>query len=152
MHYTSNPLKTDLEVTGHPMITVYMSSTLPDGGLFVYLEDVFPDGDVKYVAEGLLRIIYGKEEQAKTMAYKDAVPVKSYIREDAYRFDTSEEIHQLHFDLLPCSYQFKKGHRIRIAIAGADVDHFKVFTKEEPVYTIYRNQKYGSKVELPVVR
>ncbi|HNP31326.1 MAG TPA: CocE/NonD family hydrolase C-terminal non-catalytic domain-containing protein, partial [Nitrospirales bacterium] len=27
--------------------------------------------------------------------------------------------------LLPTSYQFKKGHRIRIALTGADKDHFQ---------------------------
>ncbi len=30
----------------------------------------------------------------------------------------------LTFDLLPTSYLFKRGHSIRLAVAGADADHF----------------------------
>jgi len=38
--YTSKPLEEDTEITGHPVVTLYVTSTATDGAFFVYLEDV----------------------------------------------------------------------------------------------------------------
>jgi X-Pro dipeptidyl-peptidase C-terminal non-catalytic domain len=46
--YTGAPLASDLEVTGHPMVTLELSSTESDGAVFVYLVDVTPNGDVDH--------------------------------------------------------------------------------------------------------
>ena len=40
MVYTTDPLPEDLEVTGHPVATVYLSANATDTTLFVYLEDI----------------------------------------------------------------------------------------------------------------
>ena len=45
--YTSPPLESDLEVTGHPIARLHVSANATDGALFVYLEDVHPDGKVR---------------------------------------------------------------------------------------------------------
>ena len=62
------------------------------------------------------------------------------------------EVAELVFDLLPTSYLFKKGHSIRVAIAGADKDHFPLM-KEEPAPTLkfFRTSDYPSVIELPVI-
>ncbi len=52
--YTSTPLKKDLEITGHPVVKLYASSTEADCAFYVYIEDVSPDGCVTYVTEGQL--------------------------------------------------------------------------------------------------
>jgi uncharacterized protein len=44
--YTSAPLDEDLEITGHPLATLYLTSTATDGAFYAYLEDVAPDGRV----------------------------------------------------------------------------------------------------------
>jgi len=38
--YNSAPLEHDLEITGYPVVTLYVASTEEDGAFFVYLEDV----------------------------------------------------------------------------------------------------------------
>jgi predicted acyl esterase len=58
---------------------------------------------------------------------------------------------ELQFSMLPISYLFKKGHRVRIAIAGADAEQFRNMTNDEPQYTIHRSFNYPSRVELPVI-
>ncbi|MBD9329208.1 CocE/NonD family hydrolase, partial [Mycobacterium tuberculosis] len=44
--YTSAPLDHPLEVTGHVVVTLFITSTSSDGTFFVYLEDVDPRGRV----------------------------------------------------------------------------------------------------------
>ena len=67
MVYTSDPLPEDLEVTGHPVATVYLSANAPDTTLFVYLEDVTPEGQVHYVTEGELRALHRTWQPAESI-------------------------------------------------------------------------------------
>ena len=75
---------------------------------------------------------------------------RTFSREDAENL-TPGKTTELKFELLATSYQFKKGHRIRIAIAGADKDHFAFISSSETLtFRIERSRRYPSKVELPV--
>lgn len=147
--YTSQPLAQDTEVTGHPLVTLYVSSTASDGAFFVYLEDVDGDGAVHYVTEGLLRALHRRLSVAPP-PYRDVVPYRSYKREDGSPLRPNE-VTELVFDLLPTSYLFKQGHRIRIALAGADRDHFALIPSDPPTITVYRNDRSPSRLDLPVV-
>ena len=62
--YTSAPLTGSLEVTGHPIVTLFLDSTASDGTFFVYLEDVDERGRVAYVTEGQLRAIHRRISDA----------------------------------------------------------------------------------------
>ena len=53
-------MQADVEVTGNPIVTLYVSSSTPDAAFHVYLEDVTPDGTVTYITEGMLRAINRK--------------------------------------------------------------------------------------------
>ncbi len=61
-------------------------------------------------------------------------------------------LEEVTFALLPTSVLFRAGHRIRIAIGGADADTFaRVPAEGTPVYTIERGPAYPSHVVLPVI-
>jgi putative CocE/NonD family hydrolase len=53
--YTTPPLQEDVLVVGHPVVTLYVSSTASDGDFFVYLEEVDTLNVSHYVTEGVLR-------------------------------------------------------------------------------------------------
>jgi hypothetical protein len=58
---------------------------------------------------------------------------------------------ELVIDLLPTSYLFREGHKIRVAFAGADVDHFaQVPEGEPPTWAVQRNRAHPSHILLPV--
>jgi putative CocE/NonD family hydrolase len=148
--YTTEPLVEDTEVTGHPIVTMFIRTTAPDGQFFVYLEDVDTNGAVRYITEGELRALYRKPSDVAP-PYVNIAPYHSFLRNDA-RPLTPNEVASLNFGLLPTSYLFKKGHRIRVAIAGADKDHFQPpYFKPENV-DFLRNAQHPSHVELPVVQ
>ncbi len=150
--YTTEPLSADFEVTGHPMATIYLSANATDTTLFVYLEDVAPDGSVHYVTEGELRALHRNWQSAEnsTEELKLPIPHRTYRRANAAPLKPGEVI-PLTLDLLPVSYQFKKDHRIRIALAGADKDHFQLLDGPPQTWKIWHNSDQPSHVTLPVV-
>jgi len=122
--YTSAPLAADAEVTGHPVVHLFVRSSADDGGFFAYLEDVDPSGRVTYVSEGQLRALH-RALAGGEPDYRTAVPVHSFRRADGRPLERGQ-VAELVFDILPTSYTFRRGHSLRIAIAGADRDHFAV--------------------------
>ncbi len=146
--YTSQPLDHDLEVTGHPLARLHICADAEDACIFVYLEDVDQKDRVTMVTEGQLRAMHHRIREDDT--YNGTIPRRSFLKRDADTLAPGE-ITELVFDLIPTSYLFKKHHFIRIAIAGADQDHFTPIPGDPPLLTIYRNVRYPSCLELPVV-
>jgi putative CocE/NonD family hydrolase len=147
--YITARLDHDMEVTGHPVVTLFVSSTATDGAFFVYLEDVDEEGHVEYVTEGQLRAIHRKLSNEQP-PYVTLVPYRTFKRADAMPL-VPGEIAELTFDLLPTSYVFKRGHAIRVAVAGADKDHFAIIPDEPPTLTFYRTALHPSRISLPTM-
>jgi hypothetical protein len=132
-------------------VTLYVTSTATDGAFFVYLEDVKETGKVTYITEGQLRGIQRKVS-TDPPPYRLLVPYHSFKRKDSMPLALGE-VAELTFGLLPTSVLIRKGHRIRIAIAGHDKDTFACIPVEgTPVITVARNKRYASFVDLPVVQ
>ena len=149
--YTSPPLTADLEVTGYPVVTLQMTSTATDGAFFVYLEDVDPSGRVTYLTEGHLRALHRKVS-TDPPPYVEPVPYHSFRREDGAPL-IAGQVAELSFGLLPTSVLIRQGHRIRIAIAGADKDTFAQIPSQgpPPTITVQRNEVHASFVDLPTM-
>ena len=60
---------------------------------------------------------------------------------------------EVKFGLHATSVLIKSGHKIRIAIAGADKDTFLRYPKEgKPTITISRNSEFPSYIKLPIIK
>ncbi len=146
--YTSAPLERDVEVTGNPVITLRLTSSATDGAFFVYLENVAPDGRVTYVTEGMLR---GIHRLVTTPPYKTMYPYHSFLERDAAAI-VPGAMTELRFGLFPVSVLFKRGHRIRIALAGADKDTFgRIPTEGGVTWMVSRTGGAPSYIDLPTV-
>ncbi len=148
--YTSAPMERDVEITGHPLVTLYVSSTHTDGAFIVYLEDVAPDGWVTYITEGQLRATMRRVTDEPPLYHKYG-PHRSELRADAMPL-VPGELAELTFDLWATSVLIKQGHRIRVAIAGADADTFLRYPRDggEPTITVSRSSLYPSSIVLPM--
>ena len=147
--YTSNPLEWDIEITGHPVIVLNIKSTSNDGAFYVYLEDVDEKGNVIYLTEGQLRGIHRKISNDEAM-YNTVLPYHTFLREDAKPI-TPGEVTNISFYLLPVSALIKKGHRIRISIAGHDADTFvRIPRTEAVVISMIRDTLTPSYIEIPI--
>src|SRR5690606_20368685 len=141
------PLERAREVTGHPLVTIYASwDDADDGHLFVYLEDVAPDGRVAYVTEGQLRACFRR--RGGPSPCESSAPLRRFHRADAVPL-TPDVVEEIAFDLLPISWLFRRGHSIRLAIAGADRDHFTTLSPR--TFRVHHGPTHPSRVDLPLV-
>jgi len=147
--YTTDPLTENTEITGHPVVALYVSSPRKDGDFFIYIEDVDEAGHVHYVSEGMLRAIHRKISRDPP-PYKSVAPYRTYRRADAMELVPGQPA-ELTFDILPFSYEFKAGHRIRVALAGVDVDHFARPPGPPPTIRVHRGAALASRIVLPII-
>jgi len=148
--YTSAPLDADAEITGSPVLTLEMDSTTTDGAIHAYLEDVAPTGRVTYLDEGIFRVIHRKEVDPRSLPYQLLGPAHSFLRADAEPMKPGE-VATIRFSLFPTSVLLRKGHSIRISLAGADASLFQRYPATgTPTWTVYRETGRSSFLELPV--
>ncbi|RMG31745.1 MAG: CocE/NonD family hydrolase [Bacteroidetes bacterium] len=162
--YETEVLEADMEVTGHPVINLWVASDQDYGDFFVYLCDVDEDGRSLYVTEGELRAGWHQlqppeEQTAYRTKVKPELPWHGYKRAQwTDRPLAGGKAIELRFDMLPTSWLFKKGHKIRIAIAGADRGNFELNPYLCPegkcpdthIY-VHRSQVMPSRIELPII-
>lgn len=148
--YTGAPLDGDTEITGSPTVSIVLSSTDNDGALHVYLEDVAPGGRVTYITEGEFRLVNRKIANGP-LPYIPLGPRHSFLRADSEPLVPGQPS-EVAFSLFPTSVVLNKGHRIRLAIAGADASMFQHYPAGgTPTLTIFRQEDRASYLELPVM-
>ncbi len=145
--YTTAPLEADMHIAGSPTIDLMVSSTHTDGAVLVYLEDVDPTGRSRYITEGGLRLIHRKLSRDSVFG---VTPYTSFARADAAPMRPGEPT-RVHFRILPTSVVIKAGHRLRLAIAGADSGVLgRVPETGTPTLTIHRTPRNPSALALPI--
>ena len=92
-----------------------------------------------------------RKQGANPAAIPATGPRHSFPRADAALLTPGAPV-EIAFDLLPTSYLFRAGHRIRVAIAAADSDHFsRIPDGRPPRLTFFRTGKRPSRIALPIV-
>jgi len=148
--YESQPLEADLEITGYPVVSLQVSSTASDGAFFIYLEAVDPDGRVVYLTEGVLRALH-RRISLEEPPYRVFGPYHSFKRRDG-EIMIPGQVCELRFALCPISTLVRGGHRLRVAIAGADASTFARLPEEGEVeISLHRSSQAASWIELPVI-
>jgi uncharacterized protein len=147
LSFDSAPLQGDTELVGQPELCLAMTTDQTDGIVIAYLEDVAPEGRVTYLTEGQLRLVRRKTEGAacdpapgarRSFARADATPV---VPGQAMRFE---------LPLLPTAALVKKGHRVRVSLAGADAGIFAPLTETPATWVVSYGGSEGSTLTLPV--
>jgi uncharacterized protein len=147
--YTSEPLESNVEITGNPIVTLNLSSDTTDGALFVYLEDVSPEGKVTYITEGQLRALHINITSDDTGRVVLG-PKHSFMRKDGEEMVPGNNV-ELKIGMFATSVLIEKGHRLRIAIAGHDASNFERIPKDaNPTIELQTNGNLLSFVELPM--
>ena len=103
--YTSEPLQSNLEVTGPVTAVLYAATSAPDTDWVVKLCDVFPDGKSINICDGILRARYRESIEDPALVEPGAVE----------RYEV---------DLWATSNLFKAGHRIQVVITSSDFPRY----------------------------
>lgn len=155
-------LETDTEVTGHPLVELALSSSTADSDVFIYLEDVAPDGTSLLVTEGQLRANNWRLKRGgPAPGSKPSLPWQGFGKADyAPQPFAGGRVVRLTLDLMPTAWVFKRGHRIRLSLAAADWPSFALHPglsaandpakATSPVWTVQRGPGLST-ITLPVV-
>ncbi|HYQ56493.1 MAG TPA: CocE/NonD family hydrolase [Draconibacterium sp.] len=145
--YETEPLTEDMQITGHPTINLWVSSTATDGDFVATLQDVAPDGTVSsYNVQGQLRA--SMRELADAPYDNLGLPYHSFMEADDMPLVPGEPT-ELYFKILPISMIIKAGHKLQLAISFAGRGTTRL--DEGPEVTIYRDAQHQSFVTLPIV-
>lgn len=147
LSFSGPNLTRDTELTGFPVASLWVSSTTPDANLFVYLEDVAPDGTVTPLTDGRQKLSLRKRHEPP-WAYL-GLPWKRAYAEDAQPLKAGEPV-EVVIDLLPISYVVRAGHRIQLTVAGADPrERARTVSAPAPVITVHTGKGRQSSLSLP---
>lgn len=142
--YTTAPLESDIEVTGPVRLVLYASSSARDTDFAVKLAEVRPNGTSVNVQSAVYRASNRESLVKPALLEKDRV----------YRFE---------IDAGNTSMLFKKGHRIRLQIAGSNFpeygrnlqtgeDNGTTVKTEKARQTVFHDRARPSHLVLPVMR
>jgi putative CocE/NonD family hydrolase len=141
--YTSAGLLSDLELTGPIWLRLHASSTSEETDFMAKLVDVFPDGYVHMIQEGVLR-------------------TGSIPSDAAGRRRVSGTTLELDIDLAATSYVIKAGHKARVEISSSDFNRYdrnqntsgsygREVRCEKAMQTLYHDSEHPSSIVLPIV-
>lgn len=149
LNFDSPVLAENTEFTGHGTASLWVSSSEPDFAIHAYISEVLSSDETLYVTEGLLRALHRKETPAPTH-YQTTWPFHSCTRADAKSaLINSPELMRVSF--LPVSWNFQRGSKIRLSIAGADKDHCeRIPGSGVPQLRIHRGGDHASYISLPL--
>lgn len=150
LRFSSAPLEEDMLVVGNVQLSLYLSASVADPNLHLYLESVAPDGRVTYVTEGALRARH-HPVVAANIPYRVDGAGRSYLRGDASPL-VPGKVHKIDLSLYATAVRLAAGHRLQIALAGADAGAFESRNREEaPVLSLHYGPDYPSSVSVPVL-
>ncbi|RWI66019.1 MAG: CocE/NonD family hydrolase [Mesorhizobium sp.] len=147
--YTSEPLTRDLEITGHPVVYLNVTSTREDSAFFVYLEAVKPNGESFLLTEGQLRALHRKVWTDSPLS--PLGPQHSYLKRDAEPLIPGEPA-ILTFTMFPISARLPSGYRLRVCLAGSDKPNFaNVPADGAPPLLRFHRGAAGCYIDLPII-
>lgn len=129
--YTSEPFDKDMELVGTPAVRLFVATATADPAFHAYLEDVAPDGRVTYLTEGLFRAVHRQPAAAGRTPYAQPEPAKTFSRADGRPMPPGETV-EVAFPTFPVAALIKKGHRLRLSLAGADASAFRRYSEGRP--------------------
>jgi putative CocE/NonD family hydrolase len=138
--YTTDPLPSSLEATGHVTVTLYAATSARDTDFTAKLVDVSPEGRALGITDGIIAA-----RHRSSLRRAELVPPGQVLE---YRID-----------LVATSHVFRAGHRIRLQISSSNFPRFdrnrntgtRTGTGSPASQTIFHDQRYPSHLRLPVV-
>ena len=141
--YSSQVLREDLEITGPISVILYAASSAKDTDFTATLVDVFPNGYIHMIQEGIIRA-----------SFRNPADPPSHIE--------PEKVYEYKIDLVATSYVFKSGHQIRLEISSSNFNRFDRnpntgnpfgtdATTQKAVQTIFHDILHPSHITLPII-
>ena len=149
--FDSAPLEKPLELTGVPVMELWISSTHSDCNIFAALEEVLPDGRSRFLTEGEARASHRALGRG-TVRDPLGIPYHASRAADARDLIPGRP-NLVSFNLEALSRIVGAGSRLRISLSfgGNGFTQPEGFPAEMPTVTVYTGGNASSLLRLPVV-
>ena len=146
LSFDAAPAAVDTEIAGNPELCLTLSTDQTDGIVLAYLEDVAPDGRVTYLSEGELRLMHRNTAGAAC----DPAPgtARSFERKDATAVVPGAPM-QLEIPFTATAALLRRGHHLRLSLAGADAGTFGTLTDTPATWSVGYGGADGSALRVP---
>jgi len=148
LQFSTAPLTEDVQVTGHPVLRLWLSSTAADADVVARIDDLAPDGTATYrTVEGRLRASMRATEEAP---YNNlSLPWHPFTEESQQALEPGVPV-LMEFDFYTISNVFKAGHQIRLTLNFAD-QRATERLEPAPQVSVYFGGEHASELVLPVI-
>lgn len=141
--FNTDPLLSDLEVTGPLVLKLFAASSAPDTDFTAKLVDGHPNGYAQNIAEGVIRARFRESLLHPTLI-------------------TPDKVYEYTIDLWSTSHVFKAGHRMRLEVSSSNFprydrnpntgNDFGVDSQLTLAHqTIFHDSRYPSRLILPII-
>jgi uncharacterized protein len=147
LSFDAAPVAVDTEIAGNPELCVTLTTDQTDGIVLAYLEDVAPDGRVTYLSEGELRLMHRNTAGSAC----DPAPgaARSFERKDAAAVVPGTPM-QLEIPFTATAALLRRGHHLRLSLAGADAGTFGTLTDTPATWSVGYGGPDGSTLRVPM--
>lgn len=146
--YFSQVLDDDLELTGHPVMQLWLATELDDVDVLARLDEIAPDGTATTGSHYMLGQLRASQRALAQAPYDTrGRPYHSHRSTDLLQVEPDQPMEMV-FELLPMSYVFRAGHRIRLNLTFARPH---LHPQDPGQVRVLRTGQYPSRVLLPVV-
>lgn len=146
LRFDAPPLGQDVELIGHPQLRLWLSANRSDADVFVQLEAVAADGSVQVLTDGRQRASL-RRTTAPPFDHL-GLPWPRALEDDEQPLVDGQPV-ELRIALLPLAVRVPAGHRLRLAVGGADAR-----ARHPPpaglVITVHAGPGHASELTLPV--
>jgi len=159
--FTTAPLESDIEVTGPIVLKLFASSTLTDARFIVKLAEQHPQDEAArarneqpastLVSKGWLRASHREKDETRS------TELRPFYTHNNPQPIVPGEVYEFDIEVLPVSYLFRAGHRIRLEIAPGDsqlTDHLQHHPFNPSFLgtdTVHHGGVHASRLMLPVI-
>lgn len=148
--FVTEPLTEDMHLIGNPHASVWLSSSVDHANMFVYLEEIAPDGSARIVTHGRLGTAYRRVSEPP---YDNlGQPWHSGLSADRESYAPGQIV-EMRVALLPTSAIFRAGARLRFTVAGADPRQrnlAELRIDPAPTLSVHFGGAHRSHVSLPI--
>jgi predicted acyl esterase len=153
LRYSTEPLTSDMELTGPMALYLYAAISTTDTSWFIEIYDVDPMGTEKRVSVGWLKASHYELDESKSKPYQ---PFHSHKR--AISIEPGKVV-EYAIDIRETSYVFRAGHRMQLIVKTQDASWegsgYRAISHIPPSietrHTIYHTPEYPSHLLLPVI-
>eukprot|EP00049_Salpingoeca_infusionum_P013816 m.257756 g.257756 ORF g.257756 m.257756 type:complete len:607 (-) comp15534_c4_seq1:174-1994(-) len=143
LSFTSQPLTSEIAITGDMQAVIYLSSNCTDTDVTVKILDVYPNGTAMMVQDGIARVRWNNDSTTPHLM-------------------TPGQIYAVKVDVWSTSYIFNTNHSIRVDVSSSNFPRFNANPNTgDAIYTnttvnvarntIHMGTTVASKIILPVV-